>query len=101
VGKAIQQKGKERAIETWDNLEDGDTSSEVRVRGKERELVAAKEEQQRHERRREKEGEVKEAEKAEKEKARDKERIKVLEEEIAWLKQEVGSFFLPGHLSRC
>ena len=98
VGKPIHHKGKSRAIEAWDDPVEGDTSREVRVRGKERELVAAREEQQRHERRREKEGAAKEAEEAEKEKARDKERIKVLEEEITRLKQEVSSI-LPGHIS--
>jgi hypothetical protein len=90
-----KSRGKGRVIEAWDDVEVGDMSGEVRVRGKERELVVAREEQQRHERRREKEGKAKEAEEAEREKALDKERIKALEEEIAWLKQEVG-FFLPA-----
>lgn len=95
VGKAIQDKGKSRAIEVWDDPEDGDTLGEVRVRGKERELVAAREEQRMHESQRQNEAEAKEAEEGEEERARDKERIRMLEGEIARLKQEVG-IFLPA-----
>jgi hypothetical protein len=73
-------------------LEDADTSGEVRVRGKERELFAAREEQKRNEERRwerdkEKEKED-EAERA-RERERDKEKIRMLEEEILRLKNEV------------
>lgn len=72
-------------LDAWD----GDTSGEVRVRGKERELVAAREEQERHERRREKEKDLNEE--ADREKTVDKERIRMLEDEIMRLKEEVRS----------
>ena len=86
AGKSSQVKGKRRTKET--RPDDG----EVKVRGKEQELVTAREEQQRHERQREKEGDTKAAEEAEREKTHDKERIRVLEEEIVWLKREVDDF---------
>jgi chromosome segregation ATPase len=75
-------------VEAWDGGDDGHFSGEVRVRGKERELVAAREEL-----RRRGDGEAKDAEAAEREKARDKDRIRALEEEIERLKQEVGRFY--------
>ena len=100
VRTTVHLKGKARAIEPWDDPGEGDNSGEVRVRGKERELMAAREEQQRHERQREKEGAEKEAEETETEKSRDKERIRALEEEIARLKEEVGSI-LPSYFSHC
>lgn len=94
AGKARE---KRRAIESWDDPKDGDTSNEMRVRGKERELVAARKELQRHDKRQEQDGELKEAER---EKVRDKERIRLLEEEITWLKQEVGRFDSSGQFLR-
>ena len=68
--------------------EDGDTSGEIRVKGKQRELVTARAEQQENERRRvTSEGDTEGREKGN---ARDKERIRMLEEEISRLKEEVG-----------
>jgi hypothetical protein len=87
-GNPKQNKGKARAMEGWDKCDDGHIFGEVRVRGKERELVAAREELRRRE-----DGEPKDAEEAEREKARDKDRIRALEEEIERLKQEVGCPF--------
>ncbi|KAJ7914882.1 hypothetical protein B0H13DRAFT_2001497 [Mycena leptocephala] len=95
---SAQEKGKGRAYD----LEDADTSGEVRVRGKERELFAAREEQKRNEERRwerdkEKEKED-EAERA-RERERDKEKIRMLEEEILRLKNELSSRpYLGGRL---
>lgn len=76
-------KGKGRAV---DDFMDGDTSGHIRVRGKERELVAAREEQRRNEKRRATEADARDVEK---EKNSDKERIRMLEEEIMRLKDEV------------
>jgi len=102
-----RNKGKERAQEGvpesecgYDNVRAAETSEDVRVRGKERELVEAREEHMRKERRREREKDrhrekdrdtdsVAEEEK-ERERGRDKERIRMLEEEIRILKEEVN-----------
>ncbi|KZT06023.1 uncharacterized protein LAESUDRAFT_759566 [Laetiporus sulphureus 93-53] len=70
VAKSAKAKGKERAC---------DTSGEVRVRGKEEELRAAREAHMRVEPGRD-----------EQEQARDKQRIKVLEEEIMRLKAQLA-----------
>ena len=81
-------KGKNRQVDPHLEPEDGDTSGEIRVKGKQRELVAAMAEQQENERRRiASQGDKEEREK---ENARDKERIQMLEEEITRLKEEVG-----------
>lgn len=90
---STRDKGKGKAMDEVLVLDawDGDTSGEVRVRGKERELVAAREEQERHERRREKEKDLNEE--ADREKTVDKERIRMLEDEIMRLKEEVRSPF--------
>lgn len=82
----VKSKGKERAI----NFEPlaADTSGEIRVRGKEQELLTAREQQRRNERRWQKDKDVGHAE-AEVEAARDKERIKMLELEVLRLKEEV------------
>jgi hypothetical protein len=93
-------KGKERPSARNHSLEylDADTSGENRVRGKERELVAAKKEQRKNERRWERDKDdgdddmEKERSEREKEKVRDKERIKMLEGEILRLKEEVHNF---------
>jgi hypothetical protein len=99
---SLRNKGKERAQEGgvpesecgYDNVRAAETSGDVRVRGKERELVEAREEHMRKERRREREKDrdtdsVAEEEK-ERERGRDKERIRMLEEEIRMLKEEVN-----------
>jgi hypothetical protein len=62
--------------------------------GKEKQLVAAKEKQRRNERRGA--GEISTTD-TELERARDKERIRALEEEIQWLKDEVRISPLSGH----
>lgn len=87
---STREKGKGRAFD----FEDADTSGEVRVKGKERELVAAREEQKRNEERRwERDKEKDRADEVEAQRERDrekdKERIRMLEDEILRLKQEV------------
>lgn len=73
-------KGKERAY----TPPESNTSGEVRVRGKERELLAAKQERRERESQRDSD---------DREKERDKQRICALEEEVHRLKDEVGSSF--------
>jgi hypothetical protein len=88
IGPAFSKdKGKGRASEA-------DTSGEICIRGKELELVAASEEHQRNERERERYSDVRQAEV---ERTRDKERIRVLEQEIIRLKEEVHSTFSIGY----
>ena len=77
-------KGKGRASECPPDPED--TSDESRVRGKERELVVAREEQRQKEKRWERD---KDDIELESERRRDKEKIKSLEDEIRKLKDEV------------
>ncbi|KAJ7583611.1 hypothetical protein C8J56DRAFT_954517 [Mycena floridula] len=93
-------KGKARASTSSIELLEGDTSGEVRVKGKERELVAAREEQMRNEKRweRDKDLHLEQAEAAQREKNQDKEKIRMLEEEIQHLKAQLSnrpSFFPP------
>lgn len=76
-------KGKERALEF-----EGDTPSETRVWGKEQELIAAREEQVRNEKKWEQQDRDEEA--AVRERLRDKQKIRMLEEEIQRLKEEVA-----------
>jgi hypothetical protein len=91
-----RDKGKQLTREVddceYEFVHTAETSGEVRVRGKERELVEAREEHLRKERRRERDRE-KDVEEAEKERNMDKERIKMLEQEIQRLKEEVYDFF--------
>ncbi|KAH7873868.1 uncharacterized protein C8R40DRAFT_362991 [Lentinula edodes] len=70
---------------------DGDTSREIRVKGKERELSAAIEEHKMKEKRweRDKESVTGDEENVIREKERDKEKIRKLEEEIERLKEEL------------
>ncbi|KAJ7183109.1 hypothetical protein C8R46DRAFT_1065897 [Mycena filopes] len=83
-----REKGKGRARD----FEEADTSGQVRVKGKERELSAAREEQKRNEERRWERDKMKdkqdEAER-DREREKDKERIRMLEGEIQRLKNEV------------
>jgi hypothetical protein len=85
-----KSKGKQRERDVSSDLSHADTSGEMAVRGKERELVAAWEERSRNEKRWERD---KHAAEAEAERLRDKERIRMLEREIAQLKAEVLSDF--------
>lgn len=89
-----KDKGKARAIDI-SPVENPDSSGYLRVRGKERELVVAREELHENERRRENydEGESSFLEKAERGRDSDKARIRMLEEEIARLKDEVFFYF--------
>ncbi|KAJ7671655.1 hypothetical protein DFH06DRAFT_1320436 [Mycena polygramma] len=87
---SAREKGKGRAYD----LEDADTSGEVRVRGKERELFAALEEQKLNEKRRwerDKEKDKEDGPERDSEREKDKERIRMLENEILRLKQELSS----------
>ncbi|KAJ3513100.1 hypothetical protein NLJ89_g3147 [Agrocybe chaxingu] len=82
-------KGKGRATE--DFSQEYETSGFFRVKGKERELIAAREEMERNDRRsrRDDEGELTFLVNVEEDRNKDKERIRVLEEEIARLKEEL------------
>jgi len=81
-------------LELHPEPEDGNISGEIRVKGKQKELIAARAEQQENERRRiTSEGDKEERDK---ENARDKERIRMLEQEISRLKEEVG-YLLPSN----
>lgn len=71
----------------------GDTSGSLHVKGKEKELAAAREELYKNERR-DNEAPVSSVEQAEIDHNRDKARIKMLEEEIERLKQEVSRQFI-------
>ena len=108
--RSREDKGKKRAQERdgsdheYDYAHSAEITSEVRVRGKERELAEAREEQMRRERswewewerywERDRDKEFVVDEKSERERGRDKERIKMLEDEIKMLKEEVN-LFLP------
>ncbi len=74
-------KGKQRASM---DLVDGDTSGHIRVRGKEQELFTAREQLRRNEERFDDRPEV-----DNNERERDKEKIKMLEEEVKRLREEV------------
>ncbi|KII89629.1 hypothetical protein PLICRDRAFT_558380 [Plicaturopsis crispa FD-325 SS-3] len=96
-GLSEKAKGKQRAVEeeyvplthrdraTAIPISEADTSADIRVRGKERELVVAREEQHANERRWEQD----KNDDAAKENSKNKERIKMLEEEIMRLKAEL------------
>ncbi|KAJ6612270.1 hypothetical protein B0H10DRAFT_2053028 [Mycena sp. CBHHK59/15] len=86
-----KDKGKARACDLGD---DADTSGEVRVRGKERELFAAREVQKRNEKRRwerDKEKDREDDTERDIEREKDKERIRMLEDEILRLKDELSN----------
>ncbi|KAF7978838.1 hypothetical protein HWV62_44639 [Athelia sp. TMB] len=93
-------KGKQRAsrpepevepeTSNGDELYAADTSEEVRVKGIERELLEAKEEQTRKEQRWERDRDKARQEDEDQERAKDKDRIKMLEEEILRLKEELS-----------
>jgi hypothetical protein len=89
-------RGEDHASDAGPELTGADTSGEIRVRGKERELSAAREER----RAREQwwEGEV-ETTVIREEKADYEDKIKQLEEEVQWLKAEVRDF--PPRPTRC
>jgi hypothetical protein len=93
---SFKAKGKQRALNLTDGEEDHsepETSGELRVRGKERELKKAIQQQLENETRRERqateEPEEFDPNSAAREKEWDKERIRELEEEIRLLKEEV------------
>lgn len=92
-GISSRQKGKGR--ESLPSYVNDKTIGDSHVRGKEDELVAAREEQKKHERRWEKQKErtVDKAQEVEKERDRDKQRIQMLEEEIQCLKDEASHRF--------
>lgn len=91
TGAAVQRqdKGKERARDDDSEWDDADDSRVIRVRGKERELRDAREEQHRKEQER---GMDPETTFMLEENYRDKERIRKLEAEVAWLKSQVRIF---------
>jgi hypothetical protein len=91
-----KDKGKARAID-FSPVENPDSSGYLRVKGKERELLAAREELHANERRREIYDEAESSFLDEEEHGRDsdKARIRMLEEEIARLKDEVFLYFSP------
>lgn len=80
---SVKRKGKQRAYEALPGSKKQDASGDNCVRGKERELVTAREEHDRNEKRWERDPDV------EMERVRDKVRIRKLEQEIMMLKNEV------------
>ena len=84
--KSDKAKGKQRERDAYSDLSRADSSGEMTVRGKERELLAAREEHIRNEKRWERDKHIADADA---ERLRDKERIRILEQEIAQLKEEV------------
>lgn len=85
---SYKDKGKFRTMELSPQTDNADTSSEIRVRGKEKELDAVRKEQREKSKRRERDKHQDEED--EREKQRDKDKIKTLEEEIMKLKAEVS-----------
>jgi hypothetical protein len=90
----LKQKGKERAHESFSEFEKQDIPGDVRVRGKEQELISAREEHVRNEKRWERDTYAE----AELERALDKERIRTLEQEILMLKKEVCTIRESKHV---
>ncbi|KAF8072131.1 hypothetical protein FPV67DRAFT_1651324 [Lyophyllum atratum] len=87
---SAREKGKGRAMDlSFEEGLESNTSGEIRVRGKERELAAAKADQRRRETRDEEQASGSDEE-LEREKGHDKERIRMLEEEITRLKEELS-----------
>lgn len=80
----------ERQASDDEDLYDEDISGEVRVQGKERELLEAKEEQTRKERQWELDKDKARQDEEDRERGKDKDRIKMLEKEILQLKEEVS-----------
>lgn len=87
--KSAKARGKERDLGGWDYdfSFSGDTSGEIRVRGIEQELLAAREEHHRKELEQDPDSSV-----YLEEREQDKERIRILEEEVAKLKRQVRQF---------
>jgi hypothetical protein len=97
ISSSSHEKGKGRAHES--SLDPGNTSGEIRVQGKERELLVAREEQRQKERRWERD---KDDVEADSERRKDKEKIKALEDEIRRLKEEVRIFMAStSFVDRC
>jgi hypothetical protein len=94
VEMSAKAKGKQRAEGSYQELTSADTSGEIRVRGKERELVVIRQSQRDREsnweQNRDSEGD---RPKFEAEREKDKERIRLLEDEIQRLKEEVSSTY--------
>ena len=102
VGPSSCEKGKSRALDLEPEYHHAaETSREVRVRGKERELAEAKEEQRRKARvQRDMHDNQVEADGEEAVRNADKAKIKMLEEEILRLKAEVSHLtfdYVPSH----
>ena len=87
IPSSSKDKGKARALDWEFNFADMDASGEMRVRGMERELYEAREEQRRKEL--EDEFDINQSILME-ERERDRERIRMLEEEVARLKSQVS-----------
>ena len=88
---AMKYKSNNHSVESFSD-DCGDTSGVLRVKGKEKELVAAREEFYRN-KRRDNETPALSIEQVNNDRDRDKIRIKMLEEEIERLKQEVSEYF--------
>ena len=84
--KSAKAKGKERDLGEWEDefSFSGDTSGEIRVRGIEQELLAAREEHYRNEMEQDPDSSV-----YVEQREQDQERIRTLEEEVAKLKHQV------------
>lgn len=86
---SAKAKGKQRAVEPPFGRDPGETTTEYEVRGKEWELVNVMESHKTSERRLEDGTAAGDRERIELERDRDKQRIHVLEQEVAQLRREV------------
>lgn len=86
---SAKAKGKQKAVEPPFDRNPGETTTEYEVRGKEWELVNVLESHKTAEKRLEDGPAVEDREHIELERDRDKERIRVLEREVAQLRREV------------
>ena len=86
---SAKAKGKQRASQPPFDRDPGETTTEYEVRGKEWELVNVLESQKTAERRLEDGPAAEDREQIELERDRDKERIRILEQEVAQLRREV------------
>jgi len=86
---SAKAKGKQKAVEPPFDRNPGETTTEYEVRGKEWELVNVLESHKTAEKRLEDNTAAGDREKIELERDRDKERIRILEQEVAQLRREV------------
>ena len=91
---SAKAKGKQRAVERPFGRDPGETTTEYEFRGKEWELVNALESHKTAEKRLEDGAAAEDRELIELERDRDKQRIRILEQEVAQLRREVCIFVM-------